>query len=324
MCAMLTMGETESITIFQPFPRLPIELREEIWRLCLPADVVELDLPLSLVVFDTWDGSPCPCDLARTTNLNTAPPLIARVCHESRRVAFENGSMTARLVSNQVLLPPEDISWYTTNTVSHDFWQPKRGGLVYLNWTEAYEGEYICPEDTSPLPYLVWASHNASQRPCAINFQYLEQIMPASEMLDEELKMVLPLEDAVLRDLDTMKQLPVWLVVMKTIVVHASRKDKGVAASGLFGLLGDAPIRIFDVTDSDNDEEITALAALADVMERRASVEPRKDCSVPLRSELQGKLRKMALLVFRDEDVVERLRPAVMFRHCDQMCNNRG
>ncbi|KAL3703665.1 hypothetical protein TMatcc_010854, partial [Talaromyces marneffei ATCC 18224] len=81
-----------SITTFHFFPKLPIELRLQIWRLCLPQRVYEKDNPFYPIVFRLLDDDgPSPCLLHQTTEANRRPPVITRVCRESRIVAQENG-----------------------------------------------------------------------------------------------------------------------------------------------------------------------------------------------------------------------------------------
>jgi len=172
----------------------------------------------------------------------------------------------------------------------------------------------MCPADCSSLPYLEWTSRNVSHEPSAISLQYIEQSIPVWHRFeDEDLRMTLPLDEKVLRDLGAMEEALVWLVIMKTTVLHAPRKTKDVAASGLFERLEDAPIRILSITDCDNNDEITALSTLADALKRKVSIEPRQDCGV-WHNKLRDKLRKMGLMVFRDDDAVTLLRPAAMFR----------
>lgn len=79
-------------TTFHLFPWLPIELRFEIWRLCLPHRVCEKDLAFYHISFDRPDdNTPTPCFLYQTTEVNGRPPVITRVCHESRAVALKTG-----------------------------------------------------------------------------------------------------------------------------------------------------------------------------------------------------------------------------------------
>jgi hypothetical protein len=55
---------------------------------------------------------------------------------------------------------------------------------------------------------------------------------------------------------------PKWMVVMRTVVTHASRK--AIATSGLYGLLGDAPVQVVHTADR---ERLDGFDALAEVCE---------------------------------------------------------
>lgn len=77
---------------FHPFRKLPTELRLIIWRLCLPRRVHQLENPLDEFLFNVpREDAPSPCNLSSTTWINGRPPVITRVCRESRAVAFETG-----------------------------------------------------------------------------------------------------------------------------------------------------------------------------------------------------------------------------------------
>ncbi|KAJ5833512.1 hypothetical protein N7474_001823 [Penicillium riverlandense] len=87
------MGETtllpEEALTFPRFPDLPAELRLMIWSYSLPHRVVELDMSTQAI------GPPLPCGLTLTSTLNGLPPLISRVCRESRSVALQSRSMVS-------------------------------------------------------------------------------------------------------------------------------------------------------------------------------------------------------------------------------------
>lgn len=78
---------------FELFPRLPIELQRRIWELCLPARVVELDLPATDGALDRLAANKAPflCTLQPTSNINSRVPLATRICRESRSVALLAG-----------------------------------------------------------------------------------------------------------------------------------------------------------------------------------------------------------------------------------------
>lgn len=78
---------------FHPFPRLPTELRLQIWRLCLPYRVWDTDLPTDegLYIDEPNADGFYPCIVIPTAKLNGLPPVVTRVCQESRNVAKESG-----------------------------------------------------------------------------------------------------------------------------------------------------------------------------------------------------------------------------------------
>lgn len=93
-------------TSFHLFPKLPQELRDAIWRECLPCRVIEIDFPTEEAMFELsdlpleqFDDDDRPihrepsCKMRNTSMINAKPPIISRVCRESRAVAFETGSL---------------------------------------------------------------------------------------------------------------------------------------------------------------------------------------------------------------------------------------
>jgi hypothetical protein len=62
---------------------LPPEIRRIIWNLYLPSRTFELEIPL-------YDKIKTCCELLWTSRANWKPPVLARVCHESRTIAFEH------------------------------------------------------------------------------------------------------------------------------------------------------------------------------------------------------------------------------------------
>ena len=92
--------------VFHLFPQLPPELREEVWRYCLPYRVFELDHPAHFNVFEypPEDENAVPCMLGITTVMNGRPPLICRVCRESRAVASKAGDMVVELWRNRLTI----------------------------------------------------------------------------------------------------------------------------------------------------------------------------------------------------------------------------
>lgn len=126
---------------FTLFPQLPAELRKEIWRFCLPHRVWELTQPVDEVVFfqARKKNGRWPCSLGDTTFMNSSPPLITQVCHESRSVAFETGGIVDIIEPFDDMLA--EIGWESSldNTRA---WRDHTRDAAHLNWTSAYEPEW--------------------------------------------------------------------------------------------------------------------------------------------------------------------------------------
>jgi len=69
---------------FHPFPRLPLELRQAIWKLCVPHRVIDLDEKYQ----NYYELSP-RCTGWQSHLKNARPPRLSRVCQESRAVCMQ-------------------------------------------------------------------------------------------------------------------------------------------------------------------------------------------------------------------------------------------
>ncbi|KAI0148826.1 hypothetical protein GGR57DRAFT_230423 [Xylariaceae sp. FL1272] len=94
-----TRDTTRRADTFTKFGSLPPELRIEIWRLCLPHRIIEMhDIRSRRTASACW-----PPRAVRT------PPLISRVCRESRTIALQNGSLQPMMGSGAPV-------WYDRKT----------------------------------------------------------------------------------------------------------------------------------------------------------------------------------------------------------------
>ncbi|KAH0145489.1 hypothetical protein KCU67_g12614, partial [Aureobasidium melanogenum] len=118
-------------------------------------------------------------------------------------------------------------------------------------------------------------------------------------------------------DLAALKLLPEWLVVVRVVVIHL---DIGRAAdSGLFGLCGDEIIQVVDATLP----LASQLYALAEHCERGApAVTYAQDFTRMPVDDMDAMVKRVAYKVFHEHEVGKRLRPAIMFRLCTEMCNH--
>ena len=318
---------------FHHFPKLPTELREEIWSYCLPERVCELTVPVDDIVFwqrDNTDG-PWPCELWQTTYSNGRPPLISRVCHESRSVALKS----CRIIPAPLADRPPEAQWRGVDVVPA--WQDRLRDSVHLNWACAYEADYGFSDD-SPAHYLAW---EASRLPRGGSFmiRYLESLDSSrcvsldSDMFEKSYGFLAPFElqaaekspislyttygRARFRDIDALQRLSSWRVVMRVIVVHTNAEL--AAATGLFGLSGDARVQLIDASEED---KVEAYFTLAENCERQNAGAVKQDFRRDSATSMEERIRAAVTRQFGSEALMAALRPVVMFRLCTHMCNH--
>lgn len=280
--------------VFRLFSRLPTELRLTIWRYCLPNRIYEIDHPWDRMVFDLDDddSSPSPCRLYQTTHQNGRPPLISRVCRESRAVAHEYGSF------NTVCDPDRPLSaQWISGTDNSGCWLDGTRDSPHLNWTPQYEADYDYDGDS--LQCLVWDALQLSATP-SLMLTYFQR---SRSEIDH--------------GMEAYKQLSKWLIVMRVVVVHSDHEL--AAVSGLFGLLGDAQVQIVSVSEQ---AKLDRLYDLAEDCESKQSVTVTQNLVRPSLDSLEEELRTVLIRKFGSEDLAAIMHPAVMFRLCTEMCNS--
>ncbi|KAJ6103133.1 hypothetical protein N7486_005560 [Penicillium sp. IBT 16267x] len=282
---------------FHLFPRLPTELRLQIWRLCIPCRVWDTDLPTDDGIYldePNADGS-YPCKVTPTAKLNGLPPVITRVCQESRNVAKESGGILTRDTYKDL---PHDAVFVstTTNGIADDFWVDTKRDSAHLNWTPYYESIYQ-NSSGSALASLAWKSRLVIGRP--------------SIMGDWVAMMVDQKEER----FDVFEQIPSWWVIMRVVIIHASFRE--AAQTGFFGLLGDASVQIVSLSD---EEKANALYDFADECDRKASSGEaiQRDSSESLKQELKDSFERNMI----SEHISSKMHPAIMFRLCTSKCNS--
>lgn len=300
---------------FTLFPELPLELREEIWKLCLPRRICEVDTPLDSHVFGGSTGvssasttGPFPCELYHTTQMNKRPPIVSQVCHESRTVALKNGIGMSDSDENRLSGRVENTGRDKTRTI------------VHMNRTLVCEVDYEDLDDT-PLHRLA-STASRFENIGSMTLQYLESLGdPLCPCLTMSGPCTWSLSDRsadfLSQDLEALKQLPQWRVVIKTIVIHMDLKS--AAGTGLFGFLGDAPVQIIDASDLMMMDAYYKLAAESECSDKYAI---KQDLHRSSLASVEQELREVILNRFKDEEgVTDSMRPAVMFRLCTQRCS---
>jgi hypothetical protein len=278
---------------FPFFSRLPPELRVMIWRHCLPYRVYETDYPVDMMVYDLRDDScPSPCHLYQTTKQHGRQPLISRVCRESRAIVTESGGYDTDCDPER---PPE--ARWASGTDNTRAWLDTARDTPHLNWTPLYEIDYSYSGDS--LQTMVWGALQTSITP--------------SLMLDYFEKSCYELDPP----MAAYKQLPSWLIVMRVVVIHSDLAS--AAATGLFGLLRDAPVQIVPGSE---EARVNQFYDLAEDCERGRSITVVQDLKRSSHEELSQELRCVLVKKFDSEDLVAIMRPTIMFRLCSHMCNS--
>jgi hypothetical protein len=305
---------------FHPFPRLPTELREEIWRFCLPHRVSEMDYPISWMVYFRMDPkAKLPCSLKSTSICNARPPLLATVCRESRRVAFRSGNWSSVFEEESGDRPPEAY-WEAGNIVIDEYWQDPSRDSAHLNWTTDYEVELYYPDDGHPLHALVWEAKLVNGS-ASIMLDYMaDSVMerwPFDKPITHLLQSLPESFHEEQQDLAALRLLPEWLVVVRVVVIHLDFRQ--AAKTGLFGLSGDKFVQVVDATLP----LASQLYELAETCESRAStVTAPQNFARMSANDMHAMVRRVALKRYFDHELAKRMRAAIMFRLCTKMCNH--
>lgn len=245
--------ETQS-TAFPQFTLLPVELRLAIWFYCLPHRVVQKDDPYPYGVQRLRKEHKCWS--VRPSFKNAAPPRIASVCRESRQVAMRWGKMVS-----------QDYSWNLG-----PIWIQPRLDTYHLNFTsEAAEAILEDGLDKEQVYEFItdglnWLDAVPLSIPCEYYLDFDLGLQDVSRM--RWLPYIEIRDDFVDGDLNVVYDEYAYYgprpftntslsATMAFITIHAKRRH--AVASGLFGLLLDAPVQLVDFDDEQNIRSFHAL-----------------------------------------------------------------
>ncbi|KAK3191624.1 hypothetical protein K4F52_002439 [Lecanicillium sp. MT-2017a] len=243
--------------VFPQFGRLPPEIRHLIWFHCLPRRIVEEDIPFTLL-----DGKRCrqACWPVRTTYQNARIPVIASVCGEARRTAFKWGQHQESQDSTSL-----NTNWLqpTIDTALHLNWTRRRNRAYYL-----VNDSYTLSYNETPLAMFIYrARWDHGMRISLVAdvlypFDVAALMTDIASSTDEPSPASGPVTDAapemIILDVKDEKELDVSDIttladgqtLYLTVVAISLHIDKTAAlASGLFGMLGDAPVQTVDFDD---------------------------------------------------------------------------
>ncbi|KAL6695547.1 hypothetical protein J3F84DRAFT_408556 [Trichoderma pleuroticola] len=224
---------------FYHFSKFPPEIRRHIWQYCLPHRIAEEDFPYFLL-----DGkeSRQACWAKSSTYQNAQKPAIAIVNRESRQVALEHG---------QIWEPPDSHSL-------ESIWvQPNRDSLLH-NYTRICDLVMYGSVDatSSVVVMFLWRAEEHKMQPCIVaevlhpfNLKALLDGDAASEnprVLYEKIDNLDSGDIAGYAECIQQQKIDLG-IAMAAISLHISAE--AALDSGLFGLLGDAPIQLVDFDD---------------------------------------------------------------------------
>lgn len=174
------------------------------------------------------------CYMEPTTRINSAPPIISRVCHESRMVAFETG----RLLKNEYkkvgpeIFPHVDQQWF----------DPARDAvhLHYTTWVHPDRGVSV---QGNPMCILHTCKRASGQ---AVLASLTHDFASGGHREDEWSESMALLED-----------LGLVSVCMKVVCIHV---EEGPAIeSGVFGRLGEERVVLAEALDHEHIGRFRAL-----------------------------------------------------------------
>ncbi|KAE8371384.1 hypothetical protein BDV26DRAFT_286839 [Aspergillus bertholletiae] len=244
--------------------QLPPELRLIIWKLCLPYRVAQEDAYHLLL--DGADSHQA-CHTKRTTRLNAQPPVIAFVNSESRQIALKEGCM----------LEPTN-----SNSGIESFWVQPRRDILHFNWTRWIYTAWGYSDLDSPMFAFLYRAHELGIQPSIVaeviwsfNLDVLFNGAGSTDSPNIFERRTGPViyEKGYYNRLgeDDVEQISWFTESCRALQEHHSRLDIAIGAvslhitkevalmSGLFGLLGDAPVQMIDIDDTARLREFEAL-----------------------------------------------------------------
>lgn len=210
---------------FPLFPHLPPELRRMIWKECLPKTRV-FDTMLPCLVYE---NSRCRGN-SWASRESWKPPVITRVCRESRAVAHETGRVVFKDEDPNV---PEYIEsmWSDASTdIVAQYWSPGLDDVMFwaLENPDVYLFHYAARYRGAMIAETRLSSALRSLRDDSSDWMILSQLKECYVCLDDP------------------------------VMIHLSRKE--MLLSGLFGHIGEEYIQLVDPTDTTTLKKYTQLA----------------------------------------------------------------
>lgn len=252
-----------SVAEFHLFLELPYEIRAIIWELCLPHRVQEIEVPRNDI---RWPYESCRQVSAYMANRR--PPAISRVCRESRAVAMQSGQQYDAFMRAlwgrfpEAPYPQKDddtppwryrpvdstrnspayshFTGYSSRDDDEALWVlPGRSGL-HLNYTEDYAAggglDWDQEQEQDPVGYLHFLARELRAPTLSISanliFPFCENNLRLGPVCN-------------IPNIRALRRYPSYAVVVLHVPLHLT-SPTAARQSGLFGLLGDAPLQLLD------------------------------------------------------------------------------
>ncbi|RFU75579.1 hypothetical protein TARUN_6639 [Trichoderma arundinaceum] len=218
---------------FHYFAKFPPEIRRLVWQYCLPHRVAEEDVPY-LLLDGTESRQACRAD--HTTHQNALPPAIASVSREARQVVLERG-YSMKLDGSTSL---------------KSIWVQPCRDVLHLNSPWLRRVVYGSTDSfLSPMTRFLWCAEDQGMQPSIV----AELIHPFSlkALLDGRASSSSPsissdgIDNIDVADIADCADIQSLGIAMVAVSLHITRE--AALMSGLFGLLGDAPVQMVDVND---------------------------------------------------------------------------
>ncbi|KAI1410392.1 hypothetical protein F5Y13DRAFT_192253 [Hypoxylon sp. FL1857] len=190
-----------------------------------------------------------------------------------------------------------DNHWEHPLTV-RDPWVDTARDVIHMHYETPWDKQFDRPKSGNPLRHAAWAASRTTSNQVSFNIMLLLR----TDFLYEHIIKLLHLRSS-------------WLVVVYLAVVHMDHE--AAAATGLFGVLGDAPVQIVDLRDKARVNAFNTLV-LTNKQRKPSAGQPLME------EEVQRGVWSMEYAMtqlFKDElEPAPAVDPVVMFRLCTEKC----
>ncbi|TEY49969.1 hypothetical protein BOTCAL_0280g00130 [Botryotinia calthae] len=222
-------------TEFTKFPKLPLELKRQIWRACATEGrVMELD---SLDPYCIENGTDCVAK--STSNANAQQPAYSLVCREARDAAFKDGGYFWNIhklwKAKGIAAEP---NWHDPSLLKNPWFNPGKDTL-HLNWDENHVELWSMDVNDGPLQMLI------AYAQIARGGSFMTSLVQPFKK-DYTCYTSQPHIDDIRDNFSFLEHMNGFKVCLTVIIIHATAKE--VVDAQLFGSLA-APVQLVETSD---------------------------------------------------------------------------